>query len=76
MKKILTLALCLTAVGSMSAQKENVDQAAKMSGKIDKIADARALINQAKENPATANDVRTYYVAGKLEFDEIGRAHV
>lgn len=74
MKKILTLALCLTAVGSMSAQKENVDQAAKMSGKIDKIADARALINQAKENPATANDVRTYYVAGKLEFDAFDEA--
>lgn len=69
MKKILTMALCLTAVGSMSAQKDAVDQAAKLSGKIDKISDARALINQAVSNPETANDVRTYYVAGKLEFD-------
>lgn len=74
MKKILTLALCLTAVGSMSAQKESVDQASKLSGKIDKIAEARALINQAKENPATANDVRTYYVAGKIEFDAFDEA--
>ena len=65
MKKILTMALCLTAVGSMSAQKDAVDQAAKLSGKIDKISDARALINQAVSNPETANDVRTYYVAGK-----------
>lgn len=74
MKKILTLALCLTAVGSMSAQKESVDQASKLSGKIDKIEDARALIKKAKENPATANDVRTYYVAGKIEFDAFDEA--
>ncbi len=69
MRKILTMALCLTAVGTMSAQKDAVDQAAKLSGKIDKIADARALISQAASNPETANEARTYYVAGKVEFD-------
>lgn len=74
MKKILTMALCLTAVGSMSAQKDVVDQAAKLSGKIDKIADARALINQAASNAETANDVRTYYVAGKIEYDAFDEA--
>lgn len=69
MKKILTMALCLAAVGSMSAQKAAVDQAAKMSGKLDKIGEARALIKDAAANPETSGDVRTYYVAGKLEFD-------
>lgn len=69
MRKILTMALCLAAAGTMSAQKDAVDQAAKLSGKIDKIADARALIGQAVANPETANDARTYYVAGKVEFD-------
>ncbi len=59
MRKILTMALCLTAVGTMSAQKDAVDQAAKLSGKIDKIADARALISQAASNPETANEART-----------------
>lgn len=42
MKKILTMALALGAVASMSAQKATVDQAAKMSGKLDKVAEARA----------------------------------
>ncbi len=69
MKKILTMALALGAVASMSAQKATVDQAAKMSGKLDKVAEARALIQEAMNNPETANDVRTYYTAGKIEFD-------
>ncbi len=69
MKKILTIALCFAAVGSICAQKQVVDQAAKMSGKTDKIADARNLIQQAAVNPETQNDARTYYVAGKIEFD-------
>lgn len=74
MKKILTLALCLSAVASMSAQKQVVDQASKMAGKIDKIADARALINEAMANPETSNDVRTYFTAGKIEFDAFDEA--
>lgn len=69
MKKILTFALCMAAVGSMSAQKAVVDQAQKLAGKSDKISEARALINQAIANPETANEARTYFVAGKVEFD-------
>lgn len=74
MKKILTLALCLAAAGTMSAQKAVVDQAAKLSGKIDKIGDARTLIGQAAANPETSADARTYYVAGKIEFDAFDEA--
>ncbi len=69
MKKILTIALCFAAIGSISAQKQVVDQAAKLSGKTDKIAEARDLIKQAASNPETQNDARTYYIAGKIEFD-------
>lgn len=69
MKKILMTALCLSATGAIFAQKATVDQAAKLSGKSDKIEEARALINGAMQNPETANDVRTYFVAGKLEID-------
>lgn len=68
MKKILTMALCLTVAGTMSAQKFAVDQAEKLSGKADKIAEARSLLKQAAENPETANDVRTYYTGGKVEY--------
>ena len=63
------MALAFTAVASMSAQKANVDAAAKLAGKIDKVAEARDLIKQAEQDPSTANDVRTYYTAGKIEFD-------
>ena len=59
MKKVITMALCLTAVGSLSAQKVNVDNAKKLSGKFDKIEEARTLIRQAMENPETANDAQT-----------------
>lgn len=69
MKKILTLALCIAAAGSMCAQKAVVDQATKLSGKNDKIAEARQLIEQASKNPETANDARTYYIGGKIEYD-------
>lgn len=69
MKKFITLAMCLLAVGSVSAQKQVVDQVGKMSGKIDKLPEARAMINEAMSNPETMNDARTYYMAGKIEFD-------
>ena len=36
MKKILTFALCLAAAGSISAQKQVVDQANKLAGKTTK----------------------------------------
>ncbi len=69
MKKLMTFALCIAAVGSVSAQKANVDAAKKLSGKPDQIEEARKLINEAKENSETANDAQTYYIAGKIEFD-------
>lgn len=69
MKKFMTLALCLAAVGSMSAQKENVEAAKKLSGKFDKIEEARNLIKAAIADPSTANDAKTYYIAGKIEYD-------
>lgn len=69
MKKLMTFALCIAAVGSVSAQKANVDAAKKLCGKPDKIEEARKLINEAKENPETAKDAQTYYIAGKIEFD-------
>ena len=74
MKKILTMALCLCAVGAINAQKAAVDQAAKLSGKINKIDEARSLINQATSNPETSNQARTYYVGGKIEFDAFDEA--
>lgn len=69
MKKFLTMALALTAIASMSAQKANVDAASKLAGKLDKVAEARDLIKQAEQDPSTANDARTYFTAGKIEFD-------
>lgn len=74
MKKLFTIALCFAAVGTMSAQKSVVDQAQKLAGKADKVAEARALIEQAKNNPETSGDVQTYYVAGKIEFDAYDNA--
>lgn len=68
MKKILTLALCFAAVGSMSAQKANVDAAKKLGGKPEKIADARQLLEAARQNPETAQDPLTYFTAGEVEF--------
>lgn len=69
MKKILTMALCAASVCGAMAQKQVVDQAAKMSGKFDKLPEARELIKGAMQNEETANDARTYFVAGELEFD-------
>lgn len=69
MKKLLTFALCLAAIGTMGAQKATVKAAKGMSGDPSKIEEARKLINEAMQNPETANDAETYYVAGKIEFD-------
>lgn len=69
MKKIFTFLVCAGLSVSMFAQKTAVDQAAKLSGKPDKLTEARSLIKQAMENPETKNDARTYYIAGKIEFD-------
>lgn len=74
MNKFVTFALCLAAVGSMSAQKAVVDQAGKLAGKTDQLTNARNLIKQAMENPETAKDARTYFTAGKIEFDAYDKA--
>ena len=69
MKKMLTMALCLAAVASAGAQKANVEGAKKLSGKFDKIEEARNLIKQAMQNPEIKNDANTHYVAGDMELD-------
>ncbi len=69
MKKLMTFALCFAAIGSMSAQKANVEAAKKLSGKPDQIGEARTLIQEAMQNPETSYDAQTYYIAGKIEFD-------
>lgn len=74
MKRILTFALCIAALGAANAQKANVDQASKLSGKSDQLGQARNFIKQALENPETKNDAKTYFVAGKIEFDAYDNA--
>lgn len=74
MKKILTLMLCVAAIAPAFGQKALVDQAKKLSGKTDKLSEARGLIKQALENPETQNDAQTYFVAGKIEFDAYDNA--
>lgn len=74
MKKILTIALSAMTVCSVSAQIANVDAAKKLSGKIDKVTEARTLLEQAKNNPETASDPNTYFISGKVEFDAYDKA--
>lgn len=69
MKKIFTILICAGLVVPMFAQKSAVDQAKKLSGKPEKLSEARSLIKQAMENPETKDNAETYYVAGKIEFD-------
>lgn len=70
MKKAFTFALCIAALAaSASAQKQAVNDAKKLSGKEDKLVEARALIKGAMENPETQNDPQTYIVAGDIEYD-------
>lgn len=72
MRKFFTLALCLAAVCSVSAQKQTVDKAQKLVGKDSQT--ARTMIKQAMENPETQKDARTYFVAGKIEFADFNEA--
>lgn len=74
MKKILILALCAVTAAGATAQKQTVADAKKLSGKLDKIEEARALIKGAMENPETANDALTYFVAGNIEWDAYDKA--
>lgn len=69
MKKLITIALCGAVVLTTFAQKANVEQAKKLSGKLDKIEEARSLIKEAIQNPETSQDATTFYTAGKIEWD-------
>lgn len=69
MKKLMTVMLCLGAASTLFAQTTLVKQAEKLSGKTDKLQEARGLIKQAIENPETKDQAYTYYVAGKIELD-------
>lgn len=74
MKKILMLALCAATVSGAFAQKQAVADAKKLSGKIDKIEEARELIQGAMKNVETSNAAETYYVAGNIEWDAYDKA--
>lgn len=68
MKKVALAALFLMCAASMVAQPNVRKNASKMAGKVDKIEEARTLINQAMTNPETANDPETYFTAGMIEW--------
>lgn len=69
MKKIITYTLCSMALMTAGAQKANVEQAKKLSGKPEKIEEARSLIKEAIANPETSAQPLTYHTAGKIEWD-------
>lgn len=70
----MAVALCSLTVCSINAQKTNVEAAKKLAGKIDKVEEARALLNEAKVNAETSADPNTYFIAGKVEFDAFDKA--
>jgi len=74
MKKLFTIALCAAAIGSLGAQNDQVKEAKKLSGNIDKIGEARTLIKSALDNPANKNNVEPLFIAGKIEFDAFEKA--
>lgn len=61
--------LCLGTTTCLFAQTTLVKQAEKLSGKQEKLGEARSLIKQAMENPETKDQAYTYFVAGKIEMD-------
>ena len=69
MKKLMTFMLCLGTTTCLFAQTTLVKQAEKLSGKQEKLGEARSLIKQAMENPETKDQAYTYFVAGKIEMD-------
>ncbi len=69
MKNLLTFALCAAVAGSMYGQADAVKSASKLSGKLDKLSEARTLIKGAMDNEQTKNQAETYFTAGKIEFD-------
>lgn len=73
MKKLLMLALCMGMIVPMSGQVQALKDAKKMAGK--DLAGARELLKQAMQNEETKNNVETYYIAGKIEFDAFDKAN-
>lgn len=69
MKKVLTLVLTVASIGYIAADKADLDQAKKLSGKVDKIEDARNLIKRAINSPEANQNSETYFIAGKIEMD-------
>lgn len=51
-----------------AAQKKNVDMAARLVGKTDRLGEARKLIKEAMEHPATKQQARTWFVGGLIEW--------
>lgn len=68
MKKILAIALGLAAVGYAGAQPKVVKSASKLAGNVDKIEEARTLIQQAMQDSETANLADTYITAAEIEW--------
>lgn len=52
----------------ISAQKKNVDMAAKLVGKTDQLGEARRLIKEAMTHPSTKDQARTWFVGGLIEW--------
>jgi tetratricopeptide (TPR) repeat protein len=68
MKKILfTGVLCLVASISFGQKKAVSAAKNEIKGNTPNFAEARSLIKGALENPETANDAETWYVAGQIE---------
>ncbi len=70
-KSALCIALFLASFGMAFAQKSNVNKASNLliAEPID-YEQARSLIAQAKEDPTTANDAKTWYVAGRIGYQQ------
>lgn len=69
MKKLMILACCAATVLGAAAQEavlKNADHAMKVDGV--KRHDVRAMLKGAMQDPATKNNPKTWYLAGKNEF--------
>ncbi|MBO8446973.1 MAG: tetratricopeptide repeat protein [Bacteroidetes bacterium] len=70
-KSALCIAMVLASFTLATAQKSNVNKASNMliTEPIN-YEEARSLIAAAKENPETANDAKTWYVAGRIGYQQ------
>lgn len=69
MKYLFLLFLSLGIALSVSAQKSNLDKAKKLIGRTDKIGDARAFLSSAMDSTETRDNIDTYYIAGRIEWE-------